>query len=81
MGNSLQHFNVDALSYIVCTSKSDLKRIIKVYGDIISREEFDETENLAVTADVFAKILEEAEIHVSGICISLCLLLLDNTNR
>ena len=66
-GNNLRHFNVDALSYIVVSTKTDIKRIISIYEtkakDI---ENFPSTPDMKLSKDVFVEILNIADIHQSG---------------
>lgn len=61
MGNSYPHFNLTSLSYIICTTPSDLINIIKIY-----KNKYPNEEDLKVTKDSFSEILIQANIHESG---------------
>jgi hypothetical protein len=71
LGLSLRHFNVDALSYIVVTTKSDIKRIIEVYMKMTPNDDGEDalikTPDMKVNAETFEEMLQEADIHISGI--------------
>jgi hypothetical protein len=62
MGAGYPHFHITSLSYIVCTQKVDILKIIEVY----QRKYSDSDEFMKVTIDILSEILIDANIHESG---------------